>query len=767
MNMPKRRYKGIILLVFLALLFVCPAHGSTSSNAIVNKIIQNGSLSNGHYYIETKNSGYEYSILYRDDINKLIFHSNQGNYHLNFDYSLNTDSMDHVDYQYVGNTYPIAIVYATAPVNMATYVFGDTLTFTVNPSLTQGSPDLANLPKYANLATKNAFSAWNSLLKSKTGYSLVDLGFLSYDGPIDTSYNVGEPNNSREKATVVEIGKYYKGEIGSYNKYRSDGVDSDWFAIDMQEGVPYRITMDPFCDEFSSTSLIINLFDLNDKSIGVSYNMEKNGVDYYDYTPSASGTYYVRVYNYLDNKTKTEHFYTFSVTVSCSSLGGHTIVIEPGVEPTCGTDGLTEGSYCSVCGTRFAEQTVIPATGQHSWEMIVDKEASCTETGSGHQECSVCGEKQGAVEIPLADHAWITVVDEESTCTKTGLKHRECETCGLTEDQQVLDKLPHTWTDIIDKEASCTETGIKHKECSVCHTKQEAVEIDLLPHSYEYIVDKPATCTELGLQHQVCSVCGDELETEEIPLTEHTWDTGIVTTKPTTSAAGVKTFTCTSCGETKTEPIAKLTPAPAANPVLGTVTTLDGKAKALSENADPAGSAFSILQVKGKKVKKSSITLSWKAVPKATGYVIYAAPCGSKYSKLTTTKGTSFTQNGLKKGTYYKYFVSAHDKNGNILASSKTVHIATSGGKKGNTKSVKLNKKKVKLKKGKTFKLKATLKNGKLKVSKHRKVAYETANPRVATVSNSGKVKAVGKGTCYVYAYAQNGVFAKCKITVK
>ena len=96
--------------------------------------------------------------------------------------------------------------------------------------------------------------------------------------------------------------------------------------------------------------------------------------------------------------------------------------------------------------------------------------------------------------------------------------------------------------------------------------------------------------------------------------------------------------------------------------------------------------------------------------------------------------------------------MSAHDKNGNILASSKTIHIATSGGKKGNTKSVKL---------------KATLKNGKLKVSKHRKVAFESDNPKVATVSKSGKVKAVGKGKCIIYAYAQNGVFAKCKITVK
>ena len=62
--------------------------------------------------------------------------------------------------------------------------------------------------------------------------------------------------------------------------------------------------------------------------------------------------------------------------------------------------------------------------------------------------------------------------------------------------------------------------------------------------------------------------------------------------------------------------------------------------------------------------------------------------------------------------------------------------------------------------------LKATLKNGNLKVSKHRKVAYESDNPAVATVSNSGKIKAVGTGTCHIYAYAQNGVSAKCTVKV-
>ena len=39
---------------------------------------------------------------------------------------------------------------------------------------------------------------------------------------------------------------------------------------------------------------------------------------------------------------------------------------------------------------------------------------------------------------------------------------------------------------------------------------------------------------------------------------DHTWNDGTVTTQPTTAAAGVKTYTCTTCNATKTETIAKL-----------------------------------------------------------------------------------------------------------------------------------------------------------------------------------------------------------------
>ena len=96
----------------------------------------------------------------------------------------------------------------------------------------------------------------------------------------------------------------------------------------------------------------------------------------------------------------------------------------------------------------------------------------------------------------------------------------------------------------------------------------------------------------------------------------------------------------------------------------------------------------------------------------------------------------------------------------------------TNGGKSCNFKSVKTNAKKNAVtlkKKGKTFKLgaKAIKADSKKKVSVHRKIKYETSNKKIATVDASGKITAKKKGTCYVYAYAQNGVFKKIKVTVK
>lgn len=66
----------------------------------------------------------------------------------------------------------------------------------------------------------------------------------------------------------------------------------------------------------------------------------------------------------------------------------------------------------------------------------------------------------------------------------------------------------------------------------------------------------PATCGADGRIDTVCSNCGDVIATKVIPATgAHTWDNGTVTTEPTETTPGVRTFTCAVCSQTKTEVI--------------------------------------------------------------------------------------------------------------------------------------------------------------------------------------------------------------------
>ena len=87
-----------------------------------------------------------------------------------------------------------------------------------------------------------------------------------------------------------------------------------------------------------------------------------------------------------------------------------------------------------------------------------------------------------------------------------------------------------------------------------------------------------------------------------------------------------------------------------------------------------------------------------------------------------------------------------------------------------NAQSVRLNRSALSLKVGRTATLKATVKgvkSGKKVLAHVRKVRFYSSNVNVATVNKNGKVKAVGRGSCTIWAIANNGVRTSVKITVK
>ncbi len=72
-------------------------------------------------------------------------------------------------------------------------------------------------------------------------------------------------------------------------------------------------------------------------------------------------------------------------------------------------------------------------------------------------------------------------------------------------------------------------------------------------HSYTAVVTPP-TCTEKGYTTHTCA-CGDSYVDTYVDALGHAWDSGKVTKQPTATETGIKTFTCTRCGETRTETI--------------------------------------------------------------------------------------------------------------------------------------------------------------------------------------------------------------------
>ena len=144
------------------------------------------------------------------------------------------------------------------------------------------------------------------------------------------------------------------------------------------------------------------------------------------------------------------------------------------------------------------------------------------------------------------------------TCTEQGYTTHTCTVCGDSYVDSYVVAKGHT--EVIDKAlaATCTTTGkTEGKHCSACSTVIVAQK-EVPAKGHTEVIDKAvsATCTTAGkTEGKHCSTCGTLVAQKEIPAKGHTWDAGKVTKEPTEKVEGIKTYTCTVCGETKTQSI--------------------------------------------------------------------------------------------------------------------------------------------------------------------------------------------------------------------
>ena len=79
-----------------------------------------------------------------------------------------------------------------------------------------------------------------------------------------------------------------------------------------------------------------------------------------------------------------------SYTTSVSALG-HVEIVDSAIEPTCTTDGKTEGSHCLTCGKTLTEQKTIKAFG-HDETVIKGEPATFKAAGkTDGKKCKTCG----------------------------------------------------------------------------------------------------------------------------------------------------------------------------------------------------------------------------------------------------------------------------------------------------------------------------------------------------------------------------------------
>ena len=166
----------------------------------------------------------------------------------------------------------------------------------------------------------------------------------------------------------------------------------------------------------------------------------------------------------------------------------------------------------------------------------------------------------GTVELTVTDHYCVfdqKIIDEdhfasEATCALPSQYYLSCS-CGEigTKTFSVGDTLEHRFTEVctdekyLASEATCILEAQYYFSCDCGAAGEETFAFgSLAEHTYA----SEATC-----HARECSVCHAILDA----TTEHTFGEGEVVLEATSTKEGVLSYSCTACGETKTEAIAK------------------------------------------------------------------------------------------------------------------------------------------------------------------------------------------------------------------
>lgn len=244
-------------------------------------------------------------------------------------------------------------------------------------------------------------------------------------------------------------------------------------------------------------------------------------------------------------------------------------------DATCTESGI-EIKKCSRenCDYTTVEKIIDPLGHDYS-NSIETVDATCKSVGYTIYQCSRCDSTDKKYSDTLGDHSWGTwTTVQTGTDILPGIEVRQCSVCELYQYNYTAPTGTHTWNSgVITDPATCTTEGeITYTcvgvDCAICATADKlATYTEKIPatgHDWGEGETHNADCTHGEYIHFECQNdnCGEtyDVVTDAAAALGHLWNSGEITTEPTCTVDGVKTFTCTrgDCKEIKTEPVGKL-----------------------------------------------------------------------------------------------------------------------------------------------------------------------------------------------------------------
>lgn len=207
------------------------------------------------------------------------------------------------------------------------------------------------------------------------------------------------------------------------------------------------------------------------------------------------------------------------------------------------SDSNSHWQKCNGCDDLLNKTTHIWDNGQVTVEPTVETEGEKTYT------CTVCLRTKTEVisKLEPVEHKHQAKNDWFSDSSN---HWQECNGCD-----ELLNKTAHTWNQgEVTLKPTVEAEGEKTFTCTIClRTKTEVIS-KLEPEIHEH-EPKSEWSNDESNHWQECVGCSELLNKEG-----HSWNLGEITTEPTIESEGLKTFTCTVCLITKTEPIDRLNP---------------------------------------------------------------------------------------------------------------------------------------------------------------------------------------------------------------